>query len=101
MEYQSVKGNTVAAKEFRFFECKCNFKCVQNFPPEKREEIYKYFYGLKEWELQTMYTQSKIKVSDVKRKRTDKVVSRRNFSRHYFFTDSQGIDLSLIHIYLV
>lgn len=92
MEYQSVKGNTVAAKQFRFFECKCNFKCVQNFPPEKREEIYKYFYGLKEWELQTMYIQSKIKVSDVKRKRTDKDISRRNFSHHYFFTDSQGID---------
>lgn len=86
MEYQSAKVmDKVAVKEFRFFECKCHFKCQQNFPFETREKIiYKYFYGLKDWERQTMYIKSKIIVNDVKRKRTNKDVSRRNFSHHYF-----------------
>ncbi|CAG9840690.1 unnamed protein product [Diabrotica balteata] len=63
-EYLSVKGTTVREKEFRFFECKCNFKCKTNFLPEKREEIHKYFYNLKDWKLQTMYIQSHVKVGE-------------------------------------
>ncbi|XP_050497716.1 uncharacterized protein LOC126878867 [Diabrotica virgifera virgifera] len=84
-EYLSVKGTTVREKEFRFFECKCNFKCKTKFISEKREEIHKYFYNLKDWKLQTMYIQSHVKVSEVKRKRTKNETSKRNFSHHYFF----------------
>uniref|UniRef100_A0A6P7GQ38 Uncharacterized protein LOC114345401 n=1 Tax=Diabrotica virgifera virgifera TaxID=50390 RepID=A0A6P7GQ38_DIAVI len=89
-EYTSVKGKTVNAKSYRFFICKCNFNCENNFTDKTRRDIHSRFYNLKNWELQTLFIQSAIKVCPVGRKRTEKEISRRACTRKYFLKDSEN-----------
>lgn len=46
----------------------------------KREEIFKYFWGKLEWKERRMYVKTSVEVSDVKRRRTEAVQSRRSAS---------------------
>ncbi|CAL8338511.1 unnamed protein product [Boreogadus saida] len=43
----------------------------------KREKIFKYFWGKLEWKERKIYVKSLVEVSDVKRRRTEAVQSRR------------------------
>ncbi|CAL8334252.1 unnamed protein product [Arctogadus glacialis] len=46
----------------------------------KREEIFKYFWGKLDWKERKIYVKSLVEVSDVKRRRTEAVQSRRSAS---------------------
>lgn len=83
MDYVSEKGIDVLGKNFRFYECKCCYKCKENVPEDVRKQIHKDFYRLEDWKSQTIFIQGKITLEPVKRRRV-KEGSTRNFTRHYF-----------------
>ncbi|XP_063749802.1 uncharacterized protein LOC134871130, partial [Eleginops maclovinus] len=86
--YLGRKKNEFINKEERKMEGRCLAESCQKssklhcteIDEGKREEIFKYFWGKLDWKERKIYVKSLAEVSDVKRRRTEAVQSRRSAS---------------------
>lgn len=91
-EYRSVSGNKILpAKELKA-ACICKKKCFEKFTPEERQTLFASFYKLSS-SGQNQFVANSIEEEEkhVQRlRRNDGKKSRRNFTRKYFMTKTNG-----------
>nr|CAH7744233.1 unnamed protein product [Callosobruchus chinensis] len=79
--YYSVKGKLNESKPFlRNFQCQCAKKCHEVVSEEMREVLFKKYWDLGSYDLQTSFIGTTVQQFPVKRKRT-KIVEGKSFTR--------------------
>ncbi|XP_038221196.1 uncharacterized protein LOC119839077 [Zerene cesonia] len=89
-EYLNYKGVTVPAKTPKVGLCACQNKCNFKINVEQQRKLFKEFYDLANFDLQTSYMFSLIKVVSKSRTYTTNENSRRQNTRHYYLSDCDG-----------
>lgn len=92
-EYFNYKGVTVPAKTPKVGLCSCPNKCHLKINCDQQTKIFKEFYALANFNLQTSYLFSLIKVVSKSRTYTSNENSRRQMTRHYYLRDSEGLEV--------
>lgn len=71
-KYTDRKGKFHEKKILRMYDHSCRFKCNEHIDEEKRKQIFTEFWGLQNYNLQSSFLNSAIKVSRVKTQGTKK-----------------------------
>ena len=65
--YKNCRGKTVQAKAMKNVDCsRCRYKCQENINEEKREDIFKTFWGLGDYNRQKDFVCRQVKVKKTK-----------------------------------
>lgn len=99
-EYVNTKGNTVPSKSINTdIPCKCAQKCHDKINSEQQKELFNRFYAMENFDLQSSYIFSLVKVLPKKRssistngQQTD---SRRSNTRVYTMPNSEGLSTTV------
>nr|CAH7737891.1 unnamed protein product [Callosobruchus chinensis] len=85
--YYSVKGKLNESKPFlRNFQCQCAKKCHEVVSEEMIEVLFKKYWDLGSYDLQTSFIGTTVQQFPVKRKRT-KIVEGKSFTRVYLLNN--------------
>lgn len=90
-QYKDVKGKIVPEKIFDGSDCKCSRECHKLISLQQREKIFKSFYDLANFDLQTSYLCGLIKLHQ----KAQSNESRRNYTRHYYVPDENGSEIPI------
>ncbi|XP_044744281.1 uncharacterized protein LOC123306370 [Coccinella septempunctata] len=97
--YTNVKGETVRAKIFFPADNCCKLECFKVIGPEIQTDIHNKFYGLANFDAQTGYIFSQVKVKPVARHYSSTAASSTNKSkyltREYYLPNSEGSDVRI------
>ena len=97
-QYVSTTGETIDAKTFNPIDCCCPLKCSTKIDAARQADLHRQFYALADWSLQTSYLAGQIKVTDVHTRYTKAAQSRRQTTKHYYFSRN-GIDTRVCKVF--
>ena len=84
--YFDKRGKFISEKAFKYQHCRCRYKCKE-FNAEQRTEVFQQFWKSANWQSQTNFISSSVKVFNPKRRSVEN--SRKKLSRSYFLHDLQ------------
>lgn len=97
--YTNVKGQIVPAKTFFPADYCCKLECYKLISPEIQTEVHNKFYGLANFDLQTGYIFSQVKVKPVARHyapiNATPTNKSKQMTREYYLPNSQGSDVKI------
>lgn len=80
--YIDRKMNLHKAKKLREYNHQCRFHCNTNITHEQREAIFKDYWKLGSWELQTSFLNGSVEIQPIKRRKAT-AVSNKSLSCYY------------------
>ncbi|XP_069940373.1 uncharacterized protein [Cherax quadricarinatus] len=89
--YVASSGKIVWGKEFLPQYTCCNNKCHEFMPVEQQEILFRQYWALGTWNLQTKFLWDHIEIKGTIAKTSQKAVSRRVHTRIYFLPNFEGI----------
>ncbi|CAG9773480.1 unnamed protein product [Ceutorhynchus assimilis] len=95
LAYKNTRGVQVSKKTFEIPVCQCGNKCHEKISEAQSEAIFKKFYDLADFNLQTAYIFGQIKVIKKTRVYTENPESRRQFTRIYYLPNENGLDVKV------
>ena len=84
LDYTNTIGKHVEAKQIKVVDCRCRYKCNENFPQDARESIFKSYWSLGSYDRQKDFLCSNVLEKNPARLRAD-AQHRRACSRSYYF----------------
>ncbi|KAK0183179.1 hypothetical protein PV327_001246 [Microctonus hyperodae] len=91
----NVKGQIVPAKTFSPANSCCNLKCYEFINPEIQTEVHNKFYRLADFNLQTTYIFSQVKVKPVARHYVSINEKSKLTTRQYYLPDKEGNNVKI------
>ncbi|XP_042213139.1 uncharacterized protein LOC121860146 isoform X1 [Homarus americanus] len=88
--YIAPSGKVVWGKQFLPQYACCINKCHESIPVEQQEILFRKYWALGTWNLQTKFLWEHIEVKDTKTKSSKNVESRRVHTRVYYLSNFEG-----------
>ncbi|XP_022204640.2 uncharacterized protein LOC111061255 [Nilaparvata lugens] len=95
-QYHNVSKKLIPEKQFNEnMDCTCKVECSTLIDTEHRRKLFKSFYSMGNFDMQTSYICSLIKVSPKQRTYTKNDSNKRNYTRMYYLPNQNGIEIKV------